>query len=121
MDGSEAATNYLRNLSPRDNGARWELPESVEDLATAFLSAKAQAETIVEQTAILGNRLRLAMGDNAAGIGKLVKVSYKAGKDREVTDWRAVTFNSNASPGLIRQYTTTTPGTRPLIVSYIGD
>ena len=119
MDGSEAATAYLRGISPRDNGERWELPESVEELATAFLSAKAQAEAIVEQTAVLGNKLRLAMGDNAAGIGKLVKVSYKTGKDREVIDWRAV--GATARPEIIVAHTTTAAGNRPLIVSYIGD
>jgi len=125
MDGSEAATNYLRNLSPRDNGERWELSEPVEELATAFLSAKAQTEAIVEQTAILGNKLRLAMGDNAAGIGKLVKVSYKASKDRAVIDWkRALETAPLAADEFLRAvnaHTTTTPGTRPLIVSYIGD
>jgi putative phage-type endonuclease len=124
MDGSEAATNYLRNLSPRDNGERWELPEPVEELATAFLSAKAQTEAIVEQTAILGNKLRLAMGDNASGIGKLVKVSYKASKDRAVTDWKLVASGYAAEPDYsdcLRASTTTTPGIRPLIVTYIGD
>jgi putative phage-type endonuclease len=123
MDGSEAATNYLRNLSPRDNGARWELPESVEELATAFLSAKAQTEAIVEQTAILGNKLRLAMGDNAAGIGKLVRVSYKTGKDREVIDWKGALAGLaplSAATDL-KPWTYPTPGARPLIVSWVGD
>ena len=123
MDGSEAATNYLRNLSPRDNGARWELPESVEDLATAFLSAREQEKSTVEQTAILGNKLRLAMGDNASGIGRLVKVSYKTGKDREVIDWKGALAGLaplSAATDL-KPWTYPTPGTRPLIVSYIGD
>ena len=121
MDGSEAATNYLRNLSPRDNGAKWELPEPVEELATAFLSAKAQAEAIAEQTAILGNKLRLAMGDNASGIGKLVKVSYKTGKDREVIDWKGALAGLaplSAATDL-KPWTYPTPGTRPLIVTLL--
>jgi len=121
MDGSEAATNYLRNLSPRDNGARWDLPEPVEELATAFLSAKAQAEAIVEQTAILGNKLRLAMGDHALAIGKSVKVSLKNNRDTDYIDWAALAPAVAWTPEQITAATRTRTGNRPLIVSYIGD
>jgi putative phage-type endonuclease len=121
MDGSEAATAYLRGLSPRDNGERWELPESVENLATAYLAASASMKSAEEQKASAANLLRAAMGDNAAGIGKSVKVSYKNGKDSDWVDWRAVVLTSSISADAIARQTSTRSGTRPLIVSLIGD
>jgi putative phage-type endonuclease len=121
MDGSEAATAYLRGISPRDNGERWELPESVENLATAYLGALASVKSAEEAKASAGNLLRAAMGDNAAGVGKSVKVSYKNGKDSDWTDWRACALNSSVTPEWIAKYTSTRSGTRPLIVSLLGD
>jgi putative phage-type endonuclease len=124
MDGSEAATAYLRGLSPRDNGERWELPESVEEIATAYLSAKEQEKVVIEQKDALANRLREAMGDHAAATGKLVRLSYKTGKDRTVVDWRTVADHWGKEPDYeyVRNlYTEVTPGNRPLIVSLLGD
>lgn len=120
MDGSEAATNYLRGLSPRDNGERWDLPETVEEIATAYLAAAASVESAEEQKASAGNKLREAMGDRASGAGKLVKVSYKTGKDRDVVDYKAIA-QAVEYLGLTSHYTTTMPGNRPLIVSLLGD
>lgn len=120
MDGSESATNYLRGLSPRDNGERWELPESVEALATAYLAVSASVASATEQRASAGNLLRAAMGDNAAGVGKSVKVSYKSSKDSDWTDWRAIVNSMVSIPkSVIAEHTSTRSGTRPLIVSLI--
>jgi putative phage-type endonuclease len=122
MDGSNAAYEYLRGISPRDNGERWELPESVENLATAYLGALASVKSAEEAKASAGNLLRAAMGDNAAGIGKSVKVSYKSGKDSDWVDWRAVALSmKNIPKAAMDRYTSTRSGTRPLIVSLIGD
>ncbi len=121
MDGSEAATSYLRGLSPRDNGERWELPESVEDLATAYLSAREQERSAGEQKETLANRLREAMGDHAAGTGKLVKVSYRNSKDTDWVDWRAIALSFEPTDEVITRWTSTKPGTRPLVVTLIGD
>ena len=116
MDGSEAATAYLRSKSPHDNGERWELPESVEFLAAAYLSAIQQENAVAEQKAAIGNRLRDAMGDHALAVGKLVKVSYRNSKDRVVIDWRGAAEAWNVPRDA---WTTTVPGTRPLIVTLL--
>ena len=121
MDGSEAATNYLRNLSPRDDDSRWELPESVEDLAEHFVSAREQKDAIIKQMDKYGNLLRAAMGAHALATGKRFKVSLKNNKDSAAINWQEAALSLGADPTIIARYTTTTPGNRPLIVSYIGD
>ena len=121
VDGSEAATAYLRGLSPRDNGTRVELTEPVEALALAYLSAREQEKVVVEQKETAANRLREALGDTALAVGKMVKVSFKTSRDSNWTDWKAVAEATHAPPEIVDRYTSTKVGARPLVVSYIGD
>ena len=115
MDGSEAASNYLRLKSPRDNGERWDLPESVEDIATTYLAASALVRSAEEQKNAAGNKLRDAMGDHALATGKSVKVSYKNNKDGEKVDWKGLV--RSLPSGSLAPFTTIEPGARPLIVT----
>jgi len=115
MDGSEAASNYLRLKSPRDNGERWDLPEPVEQIATAYLAASATVKSAEEQKASAGNKLRDAMGDHALATGKSVKVSYKNNKDGEKVDWKGLV--RSLPSGSLASFTTIEPGARPLIVT----
>jgi len=115
MDGSEAASNYLRLKSPRDNGERVELTEPVEALALAYLSAREQEKVVAEQKEAIANRLRDAMGDHALGTGRSVKVSYKNNKDGEKVDWKALV--RSLPSGSLASFTTIEPGARPLIVT----
>ena len=118
MDGSEAATNYLRNLSPRDNGARWELPEDVEALGLAYMAARAAEESAIEQKASAGNKLREAMSDHASGAGRLLKITYRTSRDRTIVNWQAAAEAAGVSPV---PFTTTVPGNRPLVVTLLSD
>ena len=121
MDGSEAATNFLRLKSPHDDASRWDLPESVEDIATAYLAASASVKSAEEQKASAGNRLREAMSDHASGAGRLLKITYRNSKDRTNVNWEEVAREVGASPVIVQKHTVVTPGPRPLIVTYIGD
>ena len=115
MDGSEAASNYLRLRSPRDNGERWDLPESVENIATTYLAASALVKSAEEQKASAANLIRAAMGDHALATGKSVKVSYKNNKDGEKVDWKGLV--RSLPSGSLASFTTIEPGARPLIVT----
>ena len=117
MDGSEAASNYLRLKSPRDNGERWDLPEPVEQIATAYLAASATVKSAEEQKASAGNKLRDAMGDHALATGRMLKVSFKNSKDQDWTDWRAIVLSSGLTDEVIAKWTSTKVGNRPLIVT----
>ena len=121
MDGSEAATAYLRGLSPHDNGERWDLPEPIEEIATAYLSAREQELSVWKQKDTLANRLREAMGSHALATGKQVKVSFKNNKDTDWVDWRGIVLSSPIPEEVIARWTSTKVGARPLIVTYIGD
>jgi len=123
MDGSEAATEYLRGLHPRDTGEKIELAEGVEALAFAYLAHSAAEKAAGEEKAKYANRLREAMGANALGIGKSVKVSYKNSKDRVETDWRKVLdqvrplLDDDSYQEAIDHNTEIKAGNRPLIVT----
>ena len=117
MDGSEAAANFLRLKSPRDNGERWDLPESVEQIATAYLAASASVKSAEEQKASAGNRLRDAMGDHALATGRSVKVSFKNSKDQDWVDWRGLAESRQPAVGDLARWTSTKVGNRPLIVT----
>jgi predicted phage-related endonuclease len=121
MDGSEAATEYLRRISPHDDASRWELPEPVESLATAYLAASASVKSAEEQKASAANLLRAAMGDHALAIGKSVKVSLKNNRDTDYIDWAALASAVAWAPEQITAATRTRTGNRPLIVSWVGD
>jgi len=121
MDGSEAATAYLRGISPRDTGTKMELTEPVEALALAFLSAREAERSAAEQKDTAANQLRAAMADNASGVGKIVKVTYRSTKDRTNVNWEEVAREVGASPVVVQKHTVVTPGPRPLVVTYIGD
>jgi predicted phage-related endonuclease len=116
MDGSEAASNFLRLKSPRDNGERVELTEPVEALALAYLSAREQEKAVAEQKDTIANKLREALGDTALATGKMVKVSFKSSKDTDWVDWRACA-ETTASDEIIAKFTSTKLGNRPLIVT----
>jgi putative phage-type endonuclease len=121
MDGSEAATNYLRLRSPRDTGEIVALTDDVEVLALEYLAARGVEDAAIAAKAKVANQLRDAMGSSASGTGKVVKVSYKNSRDRVEVDWKAVVEEARPDPDIVARHTQVKVGNRPLIVSYIGD
>lgn len=132
IDSSDAATEYLRSVHPKDDGTQVPLPPDTEDIARKYLAAKAAEKAAQEEIALHGNLLRERLAAAAVGVGKEIKVTYRASKDREVTDWRAAAtdlslrlvaagVNADEVGGSIAKHTKTTPGARPLVVSWIGE
>ena len=121
MDGSEAASNYLRLKSPRDNGERVELTEPVEALALAFMSAKEQDKAATEQKELTANRLREALGDTALATGRMVKVSFKSNRDTDWVDWKAAYLSAHPDGDGLAPFTSTKVGARPLVVTLLSD
>lgn len=117
MDGSEAATEYLRGLNPRDTGEKIELTDEVESLALAYLAASASEKWYGEEKATAANRLREAMGANALGVGKSVKVSYKTQRERVEIAWREVVADLAPPQEVLDRHTEVKAGNRPLIVT----
>lgn len=71
------------------------------------LAAEAREE---EAAALLKERI----GDRAGFAGDWGKVTWKANKSSEVTDWKAIAQAAGATPELIAEHTTTKPGPRVL-------
>lgn len=115
IDGSYAASEYLRTMYPTDSGEEVELDEKAEDLATRYLAAKAAAEDAEREVYAVGNGLREWMAARALASRNGYSVTYKQEKDRRVVDWPAV---AKTHPELIDNYARTEPGRRPLIVRF---
>lgn len=121
IDGSDAATDYLRELHPRDDGTQIEMDESLADIAREYLAEKAAEKAAQAKIALLGNVLRERLADASVATSKDVRVTLRATKDRVVTDWKACVVHAEMAQEYIDLHTTTTPGTRPLVVTWVGD
>lgn len=120
VDGSDSCTDYLRDRFPKDDGSLVALSDAVEADALAYLAVLAEEKDVVERKALVGNRLRAALESASGGTGKDVRVSYKATKERVEVNWReAATLH--LTPEQLAHYTTTKPGNRPLVVSWVSD
>jgi putative phage-type endonuclease len=127
IDGSDAATEYLRRLYPSDDGTQATLDASAEDIARQYLAAKAEEKEAGEKIALLGNVLRERLAAASSAVGKEIKVTYRRTKDRETVDWQKVALglaefaDESVLPEFVNEYTETKPGTRPLVVTWIGE
>jgi putative phage-type endonuclease len=127
IDGSDAATEYLRSVHPKDDGTQVTLDPSTEDIAREYLAAKATEKETAEKIALLGNTLREKLAAASSGVGREVKVTYRTSKDRTTVDYRAVAaeWEPKIDPALavetIAKHTETKPGARPLVVTWIGE
>lgn len=115
IDGSYAASEYLRSRYPTDNGEEVELDEPAEDLALRYLAAKATAEANARDLYAIGNALREWMADRAVARGHGYSVTYRQERARRAVDWPAV---EKAHPEIVAPYVTTEPGHRPLLVRF---
>lgn len=127
IDGSDAATEYLQSVHPKDDGTQIELSSEVEDIAREYLAAKAAEKEAGEKIALLRNVLIDRLKEASSGIGREIKVTYRTSKDRATIDWQKVArglsefADESVLPELIDQYTETKPGARPLLVTWIGE
>lgn len=132
VDGSRAATEYLLSLHPKDDGTAVELPADTEDIAVQYLAAKEDEKSVAARLTYLGNTLRERLEATAVATGRSVKVTYKATKDREIVNWQAVASDlslqlvgAGVNPDVVSEHiakrTEVKPGTRPLVVTWIGE
>mgnify|MGYP005818193563 CR=1 FL=1 len=122
IDGSDAAADYLRATFPREREPVLTADAGLEQLVAAYHHACAAYDAAEEAKSAAGNLLRQAIG-NAAGVkGANFSVSYKASKDRMVTNWEALVRDLPSVPAdLLAKHTVTKPGPRSLRVSWKGE
>jgi putative phage-type endonuclease len=106
LDGSDSAARYIAKQHPRNIQPL--RTATVEELELAQRLAAARAATVAaeREQAEVENLLKAAIGD-AEGIdlGALGKITWKAAKAREATDWKAVAAEANIPAELIARHT----------------
>lgn len=113
QDNKSIALLFPKDAAPMVEGT----PEAFA-LAQAVQAAKdlvkAQEQCIDEAEA----KLKLTIGANAGlSFPGGSKVTWRAAKDSEVVDWKAIVAALNVPPEVIAQHTTTRPGSRRFLVS----
>jgi len=91
MDGSDAAGAYLQSKFPRDIGIVVDATIEADVAARALATAKATRDGAADEADRLENILKSMIGE-ASGIKSALgwKATWKAGKDVERVDWRAL-------------------------------
>lgn len=113
INGSESAARYIASRFPRNIQPL--RPATAEELELAQRLATARAATAAaeREQAKVENLLKAAIGE-AEGIdlGDLGKITWKASKPRETTDWKAVAAEANIPAELIARHTKTGEASR---------
>ncbi len=107
----EARRLWARHVAGRERIVDVTVAEAVDDLARI----KAEIKTLEEREQQARDRITSAFGD-AEAIGYMGRrlATWKANKDGQRTDWRAVAEALAPPAELIAQHTITTPGARVL-------
>lgn len=111
LDGSEAASDYLRRRYPAEQRPMLPVSDEAAQIVARLRIAKAAAKQAAEDEKTIANTLRALIGE-AAGVEGLA--SWKANRPSSVTDWEALARSLGASPEQIAKFTATKPGARVL-------
>lgn len=78
IDGSEAATSFVKELYPYDNGGKIILNDEVETLLEAIEVIKKDIKSLTEQQKEYENRIKLMIGENEKGFTDKYVINYKS-------------------------------------------
>jgi putative phage-type endonuclease len=113
IDGSESAARYIASRYPKNvNPLR---VATIEELALArrLAAARAATEQAEREQTEAENLLKNAIGDaEGLDLGDLGKITWKAAKARETTDWKAVAAEAKIPAETIAKYTKTGEASR---------
>lgn len=122
LDGSEDARAYVESRFPRDKAPLRPANKQEEDWLQALLDARARIAALKEEEETIRTYLEAAIGE-AAGIEALGlgRVTWKATKDSQRIDWKAVYASLlpklppdliETAEKLVAEATTVSPGSR---------
>jgi putative phage-type endonuclease len=115
-DGSAAYDDYIKSRHPADDlSERVATPEQ-DMLAGALRFVRREQHRLKEQEATVVQKLQLSMGDTARLVGADFTISWRAGKERQVVDWKA--YASAHPEADLSAFTSTKPGTRPFLARF---
>lgn len=119
VDGSESASKYIASRFPRNIEPL--RVASTEELDLAHRLAKARAATAAaeREQAEAENLLKSAIGEaEGLDLGPFGKITWKATKPRETTDWKAVAAEANIPAEVITRHTKTGEANRRFLPTF---
>ena len=124
IDGSEAATKWLKKQFPSDDGAELVADEHLTFLAEQYKIAKENAEKLGERAQEFRNQILHILGTAATIKGENFKITYKKTKDGVDYDWKALAdtlldkLPDAEANSLLQQFTKIKPGYRRFLATY---
>ena len=114
IDGSDAATAYLRQQFPTNRRADviQDDSDSVRQWAEQYAKAKADCEDAERRCVEAKNQIIARIGDASGIRGAWGSVSYRSTKGRKSTDWAALCASHGIGPQAIERFTNEGPGYR---------
>ena len=120
IDGSDAATKWLKRQFPSDSGVEIAATDEVAFLADQYRIAKAGSDKLEATVKELRNQILYVMGDAAVIKGDNFKITYKKTKDGQDFDWKAIAdtllekLSDAEANALLKQHTKIKSGYRRL-------
>lgn len=113
LDGSDSVARYVAQRFPKNvNPLRPATPEEL-DLARRLAAARAATAAAEREQTEVENLLKAAIGEaEGLDLGDLGKITWKATKPRETTDWKTLAAEANLPAELIARHTKTGESSR---------
>jgi len=122
VDGSESSANFIKQKYPSHRqGDMVQADSEAEECVWKLKDAKARLAEVTEEVGASENILKLKIGEHAGLIGRFGKITWKATKPRDVTDWEGLALSFKPTDEQIKQFTTLKPGYRRFLVKYEGE
>jgi len=118
LDGSDGATDFLRQAFPNDDGTEIVATVADEDWADIFRSADIEIKALGARKALAQQHLMDRLAEASTMIGPDFRISYKRAKDSETTHWDRVAGYYADEPDYeanVSRFTEVKPGSRRFI------
>ena len=104
IDGAEKTRRWLESKHPGHFGNARAIEWQEAEWCADYLRAIAMEKEAKETKALLGNRLRAALGDHEGAEGHGVKVTWTQ-NENGTPSWKAIAEEAGATPDLIAKHT----------------
>lgn len=111
-DSSESYKEFLAGRYPSHRAPLLESTPAIDALVAKLRAAEAAFEKDSDEIEAAKNGIKAALGDSEGVAGQWGKILWRANKDGQVTDWKALCAELKPDPELVRKYTTTKNGAR---------
>ncbi|RMD58527.1 hypothetical protein D6833_12830 [Candidatus Parcubacteria bacterium] len=116
LDHTEASRRLLERFFPREKVEELkESPRELEPLVLEYRSVRQQLDELDKQRKLLENRIKQEIGEAAGLVGPWGKITWKATKDRQTIDLKALRAEA---PEVAERFTVTKPGSRVFRVTW---